>query len=228
VNSDFFKFPPTPHFVPPPGVDVRGDKVLSETRRAEFLKHELTIEEKIDGANLGISFDSEGTPKVQNRGAYLSLPGTGQWKHLDRWLGSKTDMLFEILFDRYILFGEWSYARHSVFYDHLPDWFLGFDLYDKTEKRFLSSNRRNKKLECTGISQVPVIAKGRFTLEGLEKLLSKSNFSDQPAEGLYLRIESDDWLLQRAKLVRPAFVQSLEQHWFRSGIKPNRRREGGS
>ena len=40
-------------------------------------------------------------------------------------------MLFEILSEKFILFGEWCYAQHSIFYDRLPDWFLGFDIYDK-------------------------------------------------------------------------------------------------
>lgn len=41
-------------------------------------------------------------------------------------------------------------------------------------------------------------------------------------EGLYLRSDQGDWLVQRAKLVRHDFIQSVEQHWSRSGIKPNR------
>jgi hypothetical protein len=46
--------------------------------------------------------------------------------------------------------------------------------------------------------------------------------SDQPAEGVYLRIDGEEWLEKRAKLVRPAFIQSVENHWSRSAIKPNR------
>ena len=58
--NDFFKFPSTPHLAVLLGVDVRGDKVMSEKERDEFLRHEITVEEKIDGANLGISFDGDG------------------------------------------------------------------------------------------------------------------------------------------------------------------------
>lgn len=222
MKDDFFKFPSTPHLATLAGVDIRGDKVLSESECNEFLRHDLVIEEKVDGANLGISFDSDGNIQAQNRGAYLHLPGSGQWKKLGEWLEFRTDALFVDLSDRYILFGEWCYAQHSVFYDRLPDWFLGFDIYDKQAGRFLSSWRRDDFLKEMCIAQVPVIARGRFTYLELKKLLSQSKLTDQPVEGLYLRFDRGDWLGQRAKLVRPAFIQAVEQHWSRSAIRPNR------
>lgn len=224
MKDDFFKYPTTPHLVTLAGVNIRGDKVLSESERDEFLQHDLVVEEKVDGANLGISFDSEGNIRAQNRGAYLHLPGSGQWKKLKEWLAPRTDILFENLTDRYILFGEWCYAQHSVFYDRLPDWFLGFDIYDKLSCHFLSSSRRDDLCKKMRIAQVPVIVCGRFIFPELVKLLSQSKLTDQPAEGLYLRFDQGEWLAQRAKLVRPAFIQSVEQHWSRSAIKPNRLR----
>ena len=221
MKNDFFKFPSTPHLALLGDVEVRGDKVMTESERNDFLRHELVIEEKIDGANLGISFDAEGNICTQNRGAYLHLPSAGQWKKLAEWLAPRTDALFEQLTDRYILFGEWCYAQHSVVYDRLPDWFLGFDIYDKNAARFFSCTPRDKIFRTIGISQVPKVDRGQFTITGLDKLLSKSKLTDNAAEGLYLRFDQGDWLVQRAKLVRPAFIQSVAQHWSRSGIKPN-------
>lgn len=121
MNDSFFKFPSTPHLAALPDVDIREDKVLSESERFDFLRHSLVVEEKVDGANLGISFDSEGNIRAQNRGAYLYPPRSGQWKKLDDWLEPRLDMLFEILSEKFILFGEWCYAQHSIFYDRLPD-----------------------------------------------------------------------------------------------------------
>ncbi len=222
MKEDFFKFPSTPHLATMPGVDIRGDKVLTDSERDEFLRHELTVEEKVDGANLGISFDAAGNTRAQNRGAYLHLPSSGQWKKLGKWLALRTDVLFEHLADRYILFGEWCYAQHSIFYDRLPDWFLAFDIYDRESRRFLTSERRDRLIEKMRISKVPGLAHGRFSYPEIEKLLSQSKLADQPAEGIYLRIDNGDWLDQRAKLVRPAFIQAVEKHWSRSAIKPNR------
>jgi hypothetical protein len=221
MKDDFFKFPSTPHLATLEGVDIRGDKVMSESERHAFLQHELVVEEKVDGANLGISFDSEGNIRAQNRGAYLQLPGSGQWKKLSDWLTPKMDVLFENLMSQYILFGEWCYAQHSVRYVGLPDWFLGFDIYDRSSGRFLSCGHRDDLLEKMDIARVPAITRGRFTLPELLELLSQSRLTDLPAEGLYLRHDGDQWLEERAKLVRPAFIQAVEQHWTRSGLKPN-------
>ena len=222
MRDNFFKFPTTPHLALLGDVDIRGDKVMSEHERDAFLRHELVIEEKVDGANLGISFDSYGNIRAQNRGAYLSLPGLGQWKKLSEWLSMNEDILFDHLIDRYILFGEWCYAQHSVFYDRLPDWFLGFDIYDKQVDHFLSTDKRDAFFREIGISKVPFIAHGHFTISDLKEFLSFSKLGDQQAEGLYLRFDQDNRLVQRTKLVRPDFIQSIEQHWSQSGIKKNR------
>ncbi len=222
MKDKFFKFPPTPHLALLGDIEVRGDKVLSESERYDLLRHDVVVEEKVDGANLGISFDGEGIVRAQNRGGYLHLPSSGQWKKLASWLAPKIDSLFEELTDRYILFGEWCYAQHSVVYDRLPDWFLGFDIYDISSAGFLSCPHRDKILRAIAISQVPKIGRGQFTLAELTELLSQSHLSDKPAEGLYLRFDQGDWLAQRAKLVHPMFVRSVGQHWSRFGIKPNR------
>ena len=195
---------------------------MTASERNEFLCHKLVVEEKIDGANLGISFDSDGNIRAQNRGAYLELPGSGQWKKLSEWLTPKTETFFEHLLDRYILFGEWCYAKHTVFYNRLPDWFLGFDIYDRETGRFLSCSRRDELFRAIRICPVPTIRCGYFTLSELSELLLQSMLGDHPAEGIYLRSDLGGWLAQRAKLVYPAFIQSIEQHWSRKNIEPNR------
>jgi len=221
VKADFFKFPSTPHLAVLGDIDLRGDKVMSELEMNSFLAHDVTVEEKIDGANLGISFDSEGNIKLQNRGAYLSFPPAGQWKKIVEWIAPKLDIFFEYLLDEYILFGEWCYARHSVLYDSLPDWFLCFDIFDTINRRFLSCKKRDAFFSKLNVAQVPKVAHGRFTLDELTNLLSQSQVSSQSAEGLYLRIDQGDWLLQRAKLVRPTFIQSISLHWQKSKMQLN-------
>lgn len=218
----FFKFPSTKHLAVLQGLRVRNDKVMSDSDREAFLGDPLIVEEKIDGANLGISFDEQGDLRLQNRGSYLALPGMGQWKKLEPWITPLIDALFESLTDRFILFGEWCYARHSIYYERLPDWFLGFDVYDKKNGRFLSIQNRDLLLSEMGIARIPLIGKGLFTLADLEKKLAVSKFSSEPSEGIYLRMEQDGWLEKRAKLVRPKFVQSQIRHWSDRTITPNK------
>lgn len=222
MNDAFFKFPPTPHLAALGEFDPREDKLFTKDESSTFLSGPLIVEEKIDGANLGISFDAEGNIRLQNRGEYLQSPWLGQWKKLTNWVEYHSNSLFEHLADRYLLFGEWCYARHSVAYDLLPDWFLGFDVYDKQDLRFLSTSRRDRLLIDMGLSSVPLLGHGHFSIDGLIGLMTQSKLCAEPAEGLYLRKEAGDWLTQRAKIVRPAFIQPLESHWSKSPIHPNR------
>ena len=184
------------------------------------------MKKKIDGANLGIYFNKNGNIQLQNRGERLKEPFSGQWKKLQSWLNDKIDILFDLLGGERVLFGEWCYAKHSVAYDALPDWFLAFDIFEKSDQRFWSVSRRNALLQQTCISYVPKLGRGLFKFFDLEKLLAQSCFSEQPAEGLYLRYDVKDWSVDRAKLVRPEFFQAIEEHWSRSRIQPNQLSRG--
>lgn len=220
--SPFTKFPSTPHLAVLDGATVRHDKVLSHRKRDQFLSHEVTVEEKIDGANLGISFGGDGSLRLQNRGSFLVKPMTGQWKVLSEWIEPLTDRLFDLLTDRYILFGEWCYATHSVHYDRLPDWFVGFDIFDSVKSEFFCKSKRDEMFSTLGIIAVPCLTKGRLAFAEVVELLGHSHFGDVLAEGLYLRYDIGDWLGQRAKLVRPDFIQSIVQHWSRGPLQKNR------
>jgi ATP-dependent RNA circularization protein (DNA/RNA ligase family) len=221
MSDLFFKFPSTPHLAALGGNRIRNDKVLSRVNRNAFLKNRLIVEEKIDGANLGISFNGQGNLILQNRGSILSQPYSGQWTKLDWWLPPRLEILFDHLHDRYILFGEWCFAKHSLGYDRLPDYYLGFDLFDKTSKQFFPFDLRNQMFERMNISSVPFIKRGAFSLLQLERLMGNSRFSDDPAEGIYLRHDGDNWLKQRAKLVKAKFIQTIDVHWSRKTITQN-------
>ena len=223
--DNFFKFPSTPHLAVLGDAVIREDKVFSTDARLSFLENEIIVEEKIDGANLGISFNGNGEILLQNRGALLLPPYYGQWKKIPEWLNRKTDNLFDVLHDQYILFGEWCYAKHSILYNKLPDWFLGFDVFDKQAGRFLSCQRRDELFRQLHIFSVPFIHQGVFTLELLNELFTTAKYGTGPSEGIYLRHDDEQWLRQRCKLVRPEFVQTIESHWSSQEIVPNRLRQ---
>lgn len=219
--NDFFKFPSTKHILLPEEERTRLDKVLSMDEVAELLSHEVVIEEKVDGANLGISFDGDGKICLQNRGNWLEYPLSGQWKKLDEWIKKKQNTLFDFLLDQYILFGEWCYATHSIYYNKLPDYFIGFDIFDKTNQKFLSVSRRNKLLDSMGISIVCQLFAGKIQRDQLSNFFVKSCYGSGLCEGIYIRLDEDGWLKKRAKLVRYEFKQSIEEHWQKKGLKVN-------
>lgn len=219
--DSFVKFPSTPHLAVLDGATVRVDKVLTPVERDRFLDHNVIVEEKIDGANLGISFDSTGTIRAQNRGSLLQGPMTGQWKILPDWLAIRSDRLFDVLMDRYFLFGEWCYAKHSIFYDQLPDWFVAFDVFDSQANRFVCRDVRDRLLASLELYVVPCLASGRLSLAEITASLGQSHFGITPAEGLYLRYDDGDWLGNRAKLVRPSFIQAIDEHWSSRPLEAN-------
>jgi hypothetical protein len=53
-----------------------------------------------------------------------------QFKSIESWAASKPQ-LWELLSKDVILFGEWMYAKHSIHYTRLPDYFIAFDIYDR-------------------------------------------------------------------------------------------------
>lgn len=220
IESPFFKFPTTPHIILSSSV-ARSDKLLGEREKEILLNNPVTIEEKIDGANLGISFGQSGDLLLQNRGQYLSPPFSGQWKMLPMWVTMHQDKLFDVLEDRYILFGEWCYAKHSIHYSRLPDWFIGFDVYDTISQTFLAVSLRDNLIEKAEIETVPKIKHGILLLDDLSGLLGKSAFGDSPCEGLYIRYDVENQLKIRAKYVRPTFVQAINRHWRNEPMQKN-------
>lgn len=221
--TDLFKFPRTPHLAWLGHAEPRGDKVLSPEERASFQSAEITVEEKVDGANIGLSLAPNGRVQLQNRGSYLGPGSHPQFGPLWGWISENESALTETLGTNLVLFGEWCFAVHSVRYDRLPGYLLAFDVYDRTASRFWSTERRDALLERLKIPSVPRIAKGVFDLDDLSEMLAQpSRCGANQIEGLYLRKEGKDWLKDRAKLVREEFVQAIEEHWSRRPLEKNR------
>lgn len=221
MSADFVKFPTTPHLLWLGATAARADKVLTRDEAESFLRHSLIVEEKVDGANLGLSFDSHGNLLAQNRGNYLERGTKDQFAPLWAWLSERETRLFDALEDRLMLFGEWCHAGHSIHYTRLPDWFLAFDVFDKQEQRFLSSVRRDAIIQKLKLHTVPTISTGRFSLVDIPRLIGQSALYDGPMEGIYLRHEDTAWLIQRAKVVRAEFVQQISEHWLNRPLIAN-------
>ena len=218
----FVKFPRTPHLFWLGASAPRGDKLMDAAEAKALLRRPASLEEKVDGANLGLSVGSDGRLRAQSRGHYLEPDTAGQWKPLWRWLALCEVRLARALGPSLILFGEWCYAEHSVAYDELPDWLLVFDVYDRAEGRFWSRKRREALVGRLGLCSVPLLDGGVFSTASLRQKLGRSRVGNVPAEGIYLRWDDGDWLLARAKVVRPGWVMASDEHWTARSLKTNR------
>lgn len=222
--ADFFRFPHTPHLAWLGEGSPRDDKVLSPNEVATILAGDVVVEEKLDGANVGLSIAPDGSLRAQNRGQYLAEPHAGQFARLPAWLAQHGDALRSALTPNLILFGEWCAARHSLDYAALPDWFLLFDVYDRAADHFWSSPRRNALASSAGLVTVPQVLHGKTTVTALKQLVATkpSHYREGPLEGVVIRRESPDWCEARAKLVRPGFAQAIDTHWRKRAIEWNR------
>jgi atypical dual specificity phosphatase len=225
----FFKFPRTRHVVNTGGSAVSRDDIVMTLAEAEqFFKrgHIVAVEEKVDGANLGISIDAAWQVVCQNRSHFVTAATHSQFKSLNGWIDQQRWALSQVLMpDREILFGEWCYARHSIAYSKLPAYFIAFDIFDRTRGAFLSRAERDARLAPYDIPVVPLIAERTFSsMDELLALLStRSTFYDGFVEGVYLRI--DDMLtglnIARGKIVRPDFIQGITEHWQSKKLERN-------
>ena len=168
--------------------DLCDDKPLAELR-----DQYLVLEEKVDGANCGVSFDSDGTLKLQSRGHFLT--GGYRERHFDllkTWANVHASTFFKVLGARYIMYGEWMFAKHTVFYDRLPHYFLEFDVFDRKRGLFLSTAARRELLNGLPVFPVPVVHEGSIASQSeLEALVRPSLYkSDGWRAGLYAAAEA--------------------------------------
>ena len=216
-----------------------GDEDLDSVRFSEIRGQPVVIEEKLDGANSALSFGPDGRLWLQSRGHYLT--GGKREKHFalfKKWAHAHAHALFGLVGKRYIVYGEWVYAKHTIFYDTLPHYFLEFDVFDRDEEVFLDTDRRHEMFEGSPVVSVPVLWHGQgksldhlhdlvgmslyksdnwkdslrtaIRAEGLdpERLANETDPADE-MEGLYIKVESGGLVTDRYKFVRASFLTSV-------------------
>lgn len=233
--NHIFKYPRTPHIEG--SCKQHGDEDLKNVPFEQIKGKYVVIEEKVDGANSGISVINDQL-LLQSRGHYLT--GGYREKHFDlfkTWAYTKTPEFIELLGERYILYGEWLFAKHTMYYDNLPHYFMEFDILDLETNLFLSTKKRREML-----SNYPFIFSVKVLFEGiiedknqLYELMGKSHFITdnfiqnleisakgldiekikketnltQDMEGLYIKVEDGDSCTERYKFVRDTFLQNI-------------------
>lgn len=113
------------------------------------------------------------------------------------------------------VFGEAMKNKHSIPYDELPGYFIGFDVWDKKDGKFLGYDSKIEFLRKHGIPSTNLIFRGTHDpkdLEGLTKYLGKSKFAaDQDAEGIVIKNYDTQMF---GKLVRLEFLEGITDHWI--------------
>ncbi len=231
------KYPRTRHIL-----DSRlqpGDEDLTAAGFDAIAGRPVVVEEKIDGANAAISFCAEGRLLLQSRGHYLT--GGRRERHFalfKAWAHTVEAELRPVLGSRYIVYGEWLYAKHTIFYDMLPHYFLEFDVLDRETGAFLSTCARRTLLAGLPLVSVPVLHEGEIASPAALKRLIAPSLYKSPgwrerlavaaeagghqgayvdkqtdasdfAEGLYIKVEEEGRVAGRFKYVRHDFLTAV-------------------
>lgn len=239
-NLDLNKFPRTPHLQ---GSRYQpGDKGAPKSYSALEGRY-IVAEEKLDAANTGFSFARSADMLLQSRGHYLDIDRMGgrdrQFNLFKQWGRAQEGRMLEVLEDRYVMYGEFMLAKHSMFYDNLPHLFCEFDIWDRSRECFLDTASRHALLEPVPVVSVPVLYAGVAPkrIEDLHALVGPSvartsqwreSFENaverekldlvqcwqqtdksEHAEGLYIKVEENGKTVARYKLVRPDFIQTI-------------------
>ena len=233
------KYPRTPHLE---GSRLQaGDEDLRQRRMSEIVGRHLVLEEKIDGANSAISFTADGELRLQSRGHFLI--GGYRERHYDllkQWAAVHRDRLHRVLGHRYVMYGEWLYAKHAIYYDLLPNYFMEFDILDRYTQRFLDTASRRELTRKLPVSSCAVLAEGEFgSVEEIVAHLGDSHYisadhiahlredaerlgldadkivretdPSRTMEGIYIKVEEVGEVIDRLKYVRSSFLQAIEQ-----------------
>lgn len=236
-DDDLRKYPRTHHLE---GSRLQpGDEDLDQVPLASLAGRHVVVEEKVDGANSAVSFGPGGELRLQSRGHYLT--GGGRERHFDvlkTWAARHAPALHGVLGERFVMYGEWVYAKHTVFYDALPHYFLEFDVLDRERDVFLDTPRRRELLAGLPVVPVPVLHEGvlpdpaalpamvgpsRYIRPGhLDRLRDlaeergldpararRETDATELAEGLYVKIEEDGVVAERRKWIRAGFLQAV-------------------
>ena len=170
------KYPRTPHIQ---GSRIQfGDEDLQQIPFDSIAGRKLTVEEKCDGANSAVSFDADGELLLQSRGHYLvGGPRERHYDLLKNWAAVHRNRLRAVLGARYVMYGEWLYAKHAIYYDSLPHYFLEFDVFDRERGVFLDTPSRRALIAPLPVVSAPVIAERAFrTLDELKGLVGPSAY----------------------------------------------------
>lgn len=238
MNEAIHKYPRTHHLE---GSRLQpGDHDLAQEPLASLRGAYCVVEEKLDGANSGLSLDADGRLRLQSRGHTLvGGPREKHWDLFKQWARTHETALAERLAGGLTLYGEWLYAKHTVFYDELPHYFMEFDIRD-VGGAFWSTARRADHLAGSPITRVPVLWRGVLTdPAALPELVAPSLYKSTAwrdrlraaaitagvdpercaretdphdhAEGLYIKVEdpTTGLVLARYKWIRASFLTAV-------------------
>lgn len=202
------KYGRTYHLPISPGT-TNDDKILDDLSVLTS-SSDVVITEKMDGENT----------TIHRNGCFARSPDSGYHASRD-WVKAFAAGVSPLLDADERIVGEYVFARHSISYDALPSYFLGFAWIRDGE--FQSWDKTLARFQEIGVTPVTELYRGPFDLLVAEDLCGKLNFKSQ--EGFVVRVagsfSEDEMKHHVAKYVRANHVES-DEHWMQAEIVRNK------
>lgn len=176
-----------------------------------FEGREIVITEKMDGENTTLYGNGD-----------IHARSLDSRHHASRnWVKAFHSSIAHEIPEGIRICGENMYARHSIAYDQLDSYFLGFGAWDGD--RCLDWDTTRYLFNGIGIAMVPELWRGPFNLKVLVDLACTLDITKH--EGFVVRTVQEfsmrEFTSKVAKWVRPGHVVT-EDHWMHSEIVPNK------
>lgn len=206
-QSNFVKYPRTNHLPWSPGMN-KDDRLILSMDAFEGKRVIATV--KMDGEN---------TTMYNN---HIHARSVDSGNHLSRnyvkriWSNIMGDIP-----EGWRVCGENLYAQHSIRYEELPSYFMGFSIWNSLNC-CLSWDETQEWFQLLGIHSVPVLYDGIYDEKRIKELWNEKNRETQ--EGYVLRtadgFPQKDFKNCVAKFVRKNHVNS-DSHWMHKTIVAN-------
>lgn len=197
--APWVKYPRTHHLPWSEGLQD-DDRVIPTL--SELIGQEVVVTEKMDGENTTLYRDHMHARSVDGS----SHPSRAWVKNI--WAGFASDIP-----EGWRVCGENMYAKHSIGYDHLPSYFLGFSIWNERNE-CLSWDDTQEWFDLLGIESVPVLYRGVFDEKTIRALWDPARSNE--CEGYVVRradaISYGAFRTQMGKFVRKGHVQTTK-HW---------------
>lgn len=216
VELKRFKYPRTFHVPWSPGMSDDDKTHAEDIIEQMFAGKTVVVTEKLDGENTSIYSDGTCHARSLDSGHHDSRSYV---KGLAHEIGCQLPKGWRLL-------GENLYAKHSISYDKLPDYFIVFGVVDESN---VTQSWSDVKEHCSmlGLHHVPELYMGPWDPEKVQKLFPFTSSFGTSAEGYVIR-DASSWPMSEfnkhvAKYVRKGHVQT-DQHWKEKKVEPNTRK----
>ena len=198
--TDWVKYPRTHHLPWSQGIND-DDRVISSLK--EFEGKRVIITTKMDGENANL---------YTNQYHARSIDGKN---HESRnWVKNFWSQIRFDIPSGWRICGENLFAKHSIQYNNLPSYFLGFSIWDETNN-CIPWDDTKFYFEALGIVPVPVIYDGPWDETMIRSLYKDEDWEN--VEGYVVRVADGfsykDFKNKVAKFVRKGHIQTTK-HWM--------------